>query len=898
MQASRLILTLAAILSLSIACSALSAFPENVYAAQAAGQQSNKSAQKPAPSKEELQAEKANTEVSPQAGDEAKASEEAEAKAKAEAEAKAKEEAEAKAKAEAEAKAKAEAEAKARAEAEARAIEEAKKEEEARAAEAAKSVQEAWDALLSSHNARLAGIIEHSQTLKNGVSSLSADTSSRLSQLEQEFQKLNTLSQDTGGMPSDLTVLNERFNRIKERILLLINPLKNTLAELEKEKQVLAVMEKSLTGQHSADVDNKLAGKLKEANKNISNLQARYSRIIAPALDLIKQIQDRIDEVMQKMPMLWNNYYFQSSGHFYDVVAWAKEIRNLGSLKELFSLRLTTEVPSSLEAFKLLLIRIASSLLFFTLFGLALRHTAKKRMPEQMQAGLNRILHNSAIWIAVGLSIHLSAWGDGKLYQMVATFGTMCLCWGQMILAWDLYEFDKPDRPKLSPLWPMFPPLLIGMVLLNFDPFPLFICVAWVIVQAIDIWNTRAIPLPEQPLPRTIMRLYSLQLWITLIISLAGFSRLAILISMCFTSITVTTMLCVSIFKVENLIESHLPKEGPTAVMASLAMALIMPVILLAAVMAAMLWILAYPGGYFLIQHMATLGFNIGSVSLNAMQIFSIFVAFYLTRALLAVGNTFMAGMQSQISRISVSLLAPIQVIYKCILWGVFGLYALKALGFNLSSLSMIAGGLSVGIGIGLQNMVQNFSSGLSVIFGQTIREGDIVEVGGVTGTVRKINIRSTMVETFDNAIIFIPNSSFLNSTFTNWTHNNRRVRKEIAVGVAYGSDVGHCLSLLLKIAKSHPKVLFYPEPTAYFTNFGASSLDLVLRFWIREYNDGMSITSDIRLKINEAFAEEGIEISFPQLDVHMYDEQNLPLPADKEKEEDSSSEAPHEKNR
>ncbi len=755
---------------------------------------------------------------------------------------------------------------------------EAKKAEEARAAEAAKSVQEAWDALLATHNARLAGIIEHTQTLKDGLSDLTSDTSQSLSLLEQEFQKLDALSQVTGSMPSDLTVLVERFHRIRERIQALIKPLQNTQTELEKEKQALTLLEKSLTGQ-SSEVGGKITSRLREANKSISNLQNRYDRIIAPALDLIEQVQTRIDEVMKNMPTLWNNYYFQSSGHFYDVVAWAKDIRNLGSLSELFSLRLTTELPSSMDALFSMLARIASALLFFVLFGLALRHTARKRLPEQMQGGVDRVMRNSAVWLVVGISIHLSAWGDGKLYQMVATLGTMCLCWGQMLLAWDLYEFENPNRSRLSPLWPMFPPLLIGMILLNFDPFPLFICVVWVIVQAIDLWKTRSLQLPAQPLPRTIMRLYTIQLWITLIISLLGFSRLSILISMCFTSITVTIMLCVSIFKVEHLIESHLPKEGTIAVMASLAMALIMPIVLLISVMAAVLWIMAYPGGYFLLQHMATLGFNIGDVSLNAMQILSIFIAFYLTRAMLAVGNTFMAGMQAQISRISVSLLAPMQVIYKCVLWGLFGLYALKALGFNLSSLSMIAGGLSVGIGIGLQNMVQNFTSGLSVIFGQTIREGDVVEVGSITGVVKKINIRSTMVETYDNAIIFIPNSSFLNSSFTNWTHNNRRVRKEIAVGVAYGSDVNHCLALLLKIAREHPKVLFYPEPSSYFVNFGASSLDLILRFWVREYNDAMAITSDIRLKINDVFAEEGIEISFPQLDVHMRNADDAALP-------------------
>ncbi len=768
------------------------------------------------------------------------------------------------------AKALAEAEAKARAENEAKAAEKAKKEEEARAAEAAKSVQEAWDALLATHNARLAGIIEHSQTLKDGLTELASDTNQSISLLEQEFQKLDALSQVTGSMPSDLTVLVERFSRIRDRIQALIKPLQNTQSDLEKEKQALALLEKSLSGQNSPEVSGKLTSRLREANKNIDNLKNRYDRIISPALELIQQVQERTDELMKNMPTLWNNYYFQSSGHFYDVVAWGRDIRNLGSLRELFSLRVTTELPNSMPALVSMFVRLITSLMFFVLFGLALRHTARKRLPEQMQAGVDRVMRNSAIWIVLGISIHLAAWDEGKMYQMIATLGSMSLCWGQMLLAWDLYEFENPERSRLSPLWPMFPPLLIGMVLLNFDPFPLFICVVWVIVQAVDLWKTRRQALPEQPLPRAIMRLYTIQLWITLIISLLGFSRLSILLSMCFTSITVTIMLCVSIFKVEHLIESYLPKEGTIAVMASLAMALIMPVVLLMAVMAAVLWILAYPGGYFLLQHMATLGFNIGNVSLNAMQILSIFIAFYLTRALLAVGNTFMSGMQAQISRISVSLLAPIQIIYKCLLWAVFGLYALKALGFNLSSLSIIAGGLSVGIGIGLQNMVQNFTSGLSVIFGQTIREGDVVEVGTITGVVKKINIRSTMVETFDNAIIFIPNSSFLNSSFTNWTHNNRRVRKEIAVGVAYGSDVNHCLALMLKIAREHPKVLYYPEPTSYFINFGASSLDLILRFWVREYNDGLAITSDIRLKINEVFAAEGIEISFPQLDVHM----------------------------
>ncbi len=740
--------------------------------------------------------------------------------------------------------------------------------EESRAAIESKAVQEAWDALLATHNAQLNEILDHFRKLKDSLKTLESETKAALALLEQEFGKLDALSRVNGGMPSDLTVLMECFKRVKERGEAVITPLNEELATLLKEKQALDLLESSLAGGEYA-ADSGIKTLLKQARRNIADLENSIRRIIKPSQDFIASVQTRIDEVMKTMPDLWYNYYFQSSGHFYDIVAWKQDVHNLDSLRELFSLRLTTELPNSVEALVIVFIRAAIALGIFMLLALALRRAVQNKMSPSMHRGMKRVLKNSTVWIALGIAINIAAWTDGKLYQMVATLGVMCLCWGQMLLAWDLYDFENVERSRLTPLWPMFPTLLIGMVLLNIDPFPLFICVAWVLVQAIDLWRARRRPLPSYALPRAILRLHIIQLWLSLIISLAGFSRLSILISMAFTSIAVTVMLCTSIFKVEKRIEEHLPQEGTSAVVSSLIMALVMPLALMAAVLASLLWILAYPGGYFLLQHTASLGFNIGSVSLNAMQIFSIFIAFYLTRTLLIVGNTLMSGMQKQITRISVSLLAPIQIIYKCLLWGLFGLYSLKVLGFNLSSLSMIAGGLSVGIGLGLQNMVQNFTSGLSVIFGQTIREGDVVEVGGITGEVKKINIRNTMIQTFDNAIVFIPNSSFLNGTFTNWTHNDRKVRKEILVGVAYGSDVDQCIKLMLDVAKAHPGVLYYPEPSALFMNFGPSSLDLALRFWT-SYDNGASVMSEVRYKINQVFAANGIEISFPQMDLHL----------------------------
>ena len=317
-------------------------------------------------------------------------------------------------------------------------------------------------------------------------------------------------------------------------------------------------------------------------------------------------------------------------------------------------------------------------------------------------------------------------------------------------------------------------------------------------------------------------------------------------------------------------LEDVFPKEGWRGLVAGISMALAIPAIMLILSATPIIWILAYPGGAYLLEHVATLGFNIGEVSFNAMQVVSIFIAFYLTRSLISVGTTFMNSLRRQGVALNPSLIGPFQTTYTYALWALFILYVLSSLGFSLTSLTVVAGGLSVGVGFGMQNIVQNFISGLMVIFGRIIREGDVVEVGGILGVVRKVDIRSTQVETYDNAVVFIPNSQFLSNTFTNWTHNGRRVRRQITIGVAYGSNLQLCMKLLAQVASEHPRVLRTPAPIVYFDDFAASSLNLILRYWVADIDHGASTMTDIRLRVNELFTENNIEISFPQLDVHI----------------------------
>ena len=196
-------------------------------------------------------------------------------------------------------------------------------------------------------------------------------------------------------------------------------------------------------------------------------------------------------------------------------------------------------------------------------------------------------------------------------------------------------------------------------------------------------------------------------------------------------------------------------------------------------------------------------------------------------------------------------------------------LIAIVIMGGNLTSLALVAGALSVGIGLGLQNVVNNFVSGIILLFERPIKVGDWVIINGEEGRVKQINIRSTEIETFRRSSLIIPNADLLSNVVTNLTHGNNWSRQSVSVGVAYGTDTEKVRDILLECAANHKRVLRKPEPYVLFKDFGASSLDFELRCYTSDIWSGWTIPSDLRYEINKRFAEEGIEIPFNQLVVH-----------------------------
>ena len=186
-------------------------------------------------------------------------------------------------------------------------------------------------------------------------------------------------------------------------------------------------------------------------------------------------------------------------------------------------------------------------------------------------------------------------------------------------------------------------------------------------------------------------------------------------------------------------------------------------------------------------------------------------------------------------------------------------LAAVRTLGFDLTNLAIMAGALGVGIGFGLQTLVSNFVSGLIILFERPFKLGDILEQDGVFGYVRRIRTRSTVLRTFDESEIVLPNADLLAHKITNWTLTDNRARAILSVGVAYGSDVVKVRDTLYRVAKEHPRVL--DEPRVYFTSFGGSSLDFRLMVWI-DIRERLQVLSDLHFAIDAAFREAGIRIS------------------------------------
>jgi len=260
---------------------------------------------------------------------------------------------------------------------------------------------------------------------------------------------------------------------------------------------------------------------------------------------------------------------------------------------------------------------------------------------------------------------------------------------------------------------------------------------------------------------------------------------------------------------------------------------------------------------------------QLGNMSLRLVGFVYATIILLCAHAATRVLRTFVKDRILSDSGLELGIQESVTTVMVYLLWGVSILLSLNVMGLSTTSIAVAFGALSIGLGFGLQNIFNNFISGLILLFERPIQVGDVVQLNDNWGTVTKINVRSTVVQTFDNASLIIPNSDMISNQVTNWSFKDLRLRRNIVVGVAYGSDTELVRKTLLEIAHAHPKVLKRPKPDVLFEDFGDSALVFRLRLW-SSIDHFITVETDVRFAIDRLFRERHIEIAFPQLDIHV----------------------------
>jgi small-conductance mechanosensitive channel len=268
----------------------------------------------------------------------------------------------------------------------------------------------------------------------------------------------------------------------------------------------------------------------------------------------------------------------------------------------------------------------------------------------------------------------------------------------------------------------------------------------------------------------------------------------------------------------------------------------------------------------------ALFGFQLGDVNISLLGILAALLIFLLGYTGAKIVQAWLDGQVLEPAGVEESVRHSIRTGVGYLGVIIAALLAISYVGLNLSNLAIVAGALSVGIGFGLQSVVNNFVSGLILLAERPIKVGDWVIVGAEEGLVRRISVRSTEIETFERSNVIVPNSQLITQQVKNWTLHNNTGRFPIRVAVHYASDPEQVRDILLSVARAHPQVLSTPEPFVYFEEFGSSALNFTLFVYLANVSRSFSARTDLRIAILKAFRAADIEMPYPQTDVHFRD--------------------------
>ncbi|WP_300154364.1 mechanosensitive ion channel domain-containing protein [Solidesulfovibrio sp.] len=686
------------------------------------------------------------------------------------------------------------------------------------------------------------------------------------------------LWQATASDPWEIRDVLAGFDRLNQDVARLSQRPQQAWASLEQSVALLDTFKERLTEISLQDIPERFRKDLEPSRDSMGALSAEVAAMrdaiaaqTTPLRDLAAQIRSAEANLTTALAPSWKSYYTEVfptplSPRFLSVLSQDMEDWDLwrGLCLELLV------TPHNRELLRKSLSTAAVTSLAVALLSLGAILFAARR--GRLSAAGRSFLPRAALCVSVGVFfITLSRGAPFFLYTALTSVG-------EIVLTAALVHFTRlrvaatsgaAHPPVLWPTWRLFALGLLLETLRVPEVLMTPVLAVFLLASAVAFNRRHRETPPKQRLDRGITRAYSLLLPAIALVAVCGLPQTAILCASALFYITLALRFAglTTTFLGRRTVERH---KGKAPVLLGIAAGAGFPFFFLSYLFG-FLWLLSTQfGGENVFLEMLTTETQVESVGISLKKLAFLVVGFYMAKAMIALSASFIAEMASRRRAVERGAKDSLLTINSYAWWGLYALFTMSVLGLSLTSVAVVAGGLSVGIGFGMQTMVNNFISGLILLFGRSIQAGDTIQLGDIWGVVREVNIRNTEVLTCDNATVFVPNSELISGKIVNWSHKDPSVRRDICVGVAYGSDTAQVRERLLAAAATCPAVLGSPAPTVLHWDFGASTLDFRLRVWLADVDSAVTAMCAIREAIDRLFREAGIEIAFPQADLHL----------------------------
>lgn len=707
----------------------------------------------------------------------------------------------------------------------------------------------------------------------------------RARELSQEAFRLFVTYNMEDNNPVEMRDILRQMTIVRDQALLLVAPVKEEVKFIESLKKIV--------GAHVGEyerlaADGSLPGIQESAKRYVSELKETVGllesaesvvEIIPNAVEqLLGRLEPRRAMIGDELKAAWKKYYLppRFGQNLFSADVWKTMTVVLKGWADfsaywLIPYRMNKDVITSTVA-RCAMFSVAMLVAFLAiLIHLGRRHPS-----------LSLVRHFLPFCFYTALGLPFMVAGATTVVPSLSTvtfLAEIVLAAGLVSLGWNLRRLSADDRSdyRHNPLWQYWVIFAVGVLvqLFHFSVLAYSPLIAFLFIAA-GVYSHLRKRRDQHILDR---RQLAITAWLSYVLAagtIFGWGSLCVLAAVVWFAVMLNIQLATGLTGCLKKIRT-VTDYGRSAA-GRLAEGALFPMVFLGLFAVTVLWVTLFIGGMPFVTTIVQWHLTIGYLSLNLSMIVVIIAILFVTRSFVVIVNAIITFVATRLGvAAGAGVLTSFHAISTYVIWSLYVLLSLKLIGVSVAHLAIVAGGLSIGAGFGLQDMIKNFFSGLVLLFGRSLHPGDEIQLGDVRGTVMKINIRNTVVQTNDDSTIFIPNSDLMYKNIVNWTYRDPRGRAEISLGVAYGSDTELVRDLLVRCALSHPNVLKEPEPYVLFWDFGDSALVFRLRFWIRrpvQMRD--KISSAIRFEIDRVFRENNIEIAFPQQDVHIRSAEGL----------------------